>query len=86
MVKSEAQRETIKTIRQKGKNPNIRRLHQEPARSSFWKGKTFEELVAEQGVTPISSVEQLKGYWPEGADFDSFYEAAVGSRKHAKPH
>jgi hypothetical protein len=52
--------------------------------SSFWKGKTFEELAKEQGIKPIKDVNLLKGHWPENADFDSFFETAVNSRKHAE--
>jgi ribosomal protein L14E/L6E/L27E len=52
--------------------------------NSFWQSKTFEQLAREQGVKPIKDLNQLKGHWPEGADFDSFFETAVNSRKHAE--
>jgi hypothetical protein len=52
--------------------------------SSFWKGKTFEDLAKEQGIKPVKDVNRLKGHWPEGADFESFFETAVNSRKHAE--
>ena len=50
---------------------------------SFWNSKSSGELASEQGVKPIKDITELFGYWPKGADFDSFYEAAVASRKHA---
>jgi hypothetical protein len=75
-------RKIVKTVK-KTEPPSTVSVKKRPA-SAFWKGKTFEELTKEQGVKPIKDVSQLKGYWPEGADFDSFYEAAVGSRKHAE--
>ncbi len=49
----------------------------------FWKEYTGEEIADMQGVKPIKDVNDLFGYWPEGSDFNSFYEAAVNSRKHA---
>jgi hypothetical protein len=51
--------------------------------NNFWKDSTLEEIMAEQGAKPVNSLDELYGYWPEGADFDSFYEAAVNSREHA---
>ena len=58
-------------------------LKQITAAKNTCKRKTLKELAKEQGVKPITDVSQLTGNWPEGADFDSFYEAAVNSRKHA---
>ncbi len=49
----------------------------------FWDSKTGEELAKEQGVKPINDINELFGYWPDGADFESFYDAAVNSRIHA---
>lgn len=48
--------------------------------SSFWKGKTFEELSEEQGVYPVVDLERLSKDWPEDTDFDSFLEAVRSSR------
>jgi hypothetical protein len=48
--------------------------------SSFWKGKTFEELASEQVVYPIGNLSDLYSSWPEDADFDSFFEAIRSSR------
>ena len=50
----------------------------------FWNSKTGEELAQEQGVKPINDISDLFGYWPDGADFESFFDAAVNSRKHAE--
>jgi hypothetical protein len=56
-----------------------------PARKTtpFWNSKTGEELAKEQGVKPINDIKELFGFWPEGADFNSFFDAAVNSRIHA---
>ena len=46
----------------------------------FWRGKSFEELVTEQGVYPIDDIGKLAGDWPEDADFDSFLNAVRSAR------
>lgn len=51
---------------------------------SFWENKNADEIAKEQGIGPIQDVNDLFGYWPADADFDSFYNAAVNSRKHAE--
>jgi len=48
--------------------------------SSFWKGKTFEQLTSEQGIYPIDDVIKLSGNWPEDANFDDFLEAVRSSK------
>jgi hypothetical protein len=53
--------------------------------ADFYKHHTLGELAKEQGVKPIKDIRDLTGFWPEGADFDEFYKAAVLSRKHAEP-
>jgi hypothetical protein len=40
--------------------------------SDFWKGKSVEELAREQGVTPIQSLDELAGSWPEEDSVDDF--------------
>jgi len=47
--------------------------------SSFWTGKTFEQLTSEQAVYPIDEVGRLSGDWPEGEDFDDFLKAVRSS-------
>lgn len=48
--------------------------------SSFWTGKTFEQLASEQAVYPIDNVEKLSGDWPKDEDFDDFLRAVRSSR------
>jgi hypothetical protein len=48
--------------------------------SSFWKGKTFEELAAEQAVYPIDDISNLSKDWPEDTDFDTFFDAVRSAR------
>jgi hypothetical protein len=48
--------------------------------SSFWKGKSFDELAILQGVYPISDFDKLSKDWPEDTDFNSFFEAVKGAR------
>ncbi len=38
----------------------------------FWKGKSVEELAAEQGVKPVESMDDLRGEWPEDDDIEEF--------------
>ena len=46
----------------------------------FSQGKTFDKLVDEQGVYPITSGDQLTNDWPVGADFDRFLAAVRSAR------
>src|SRR5687768_16451998 len=40
---------------------------------TFWESATLEQLIAEQGVTPISNIDELVGdFWPEDEDPDEF--------------
>ena len=48
--------------------------------SSFWTGKTFEQLTSEQAVYPVDDIGKLSGDWPEDEDFDDFLKAVRGSR------
>lgn len=48
--------------------------------SSFWTGKSFEQLASEQAVYPIDNVGGLSGDWPEDEDFDDFLRAVRSSR------
>jgi hypothetical protein len=48
--------------------------------SSFWKGKTFDELAAAQGIYPIDDISRLSKDWPEKTDFDAFLEAVRSAR------
>jgi hypothetical protein len=38
----------------------------------FWRGFSIEDLAQEQGVTPIASIDELAGEWPEEDDIDDF--------------
>lgn len=49
--------------------------------SSFWKGKTAEELAKEQGTKPFD-ISKCGENWPEGADYDAFMEAIKSGRKY----
>lgn len=35
-------------------------------------GRSIEELAQEQGVNPITSLDEIAGEWPEGDDIDEF--------------
>jgi len=48
--------------------------------SSFWTGKSFEQLASTQAVYPIDDIEKLSGDWPEDEDFDDFLKAVRSSR------
>ena len=43
-----------------------------------------KKLAEAQGFKPIKDINELTGFWPKGADFEEFYQAAVGARKHAE--
>ena len=78
-----AKGKNIRIVKMKGSLPE-NTIVKKRADADFWKEKTLEELAKEQGIGPITDVNSLFGYWPEDADFESFYDAAVNSRKHAK--
>lgn len=48
--------------------------------SSFWTGKSFEQLASEQAVYPIDDTRKLSGDFPEDEDFDDFLKAVRSSR------
>ena len=48
--------------------------------SSFWTGKTFEQLTSAQAVYPVDNIGKLYGDWPEDEDFDDFLKAVRSSR------
>lgn len=48
--------------------------------SSFWKGKSFDELATVQGIYPLEDPSKLSKDWPEDADFDKFLDAVRSSR------
>ena len=56
-------------------------IGQQVVPSSFWEEKSFEELAEEQGVYPITDWEQLRGGWPEDADFEDFLEGIQAARR-----
>jgi hypothetical protein len=41
----------------------------------FWQGFSIEGLAEEQGVTPLTSLDELAGEWPEGDDIDEFLQS-----------
>jgi len=51
-----------------------------PSLSSFWQGKSFEELATEQVVYPIGNLSEMYSEWPENTDFDSFFESIKSAR------
>jgi len=48
--------------------------------SSFWTGKTFDQLASEQAIYPLEDVRRLLGDWPEDENFDEFLKAVRSSR------
>jgi hypothetical protein len=43
--------------------------------SEFYEHKSLQELIAEQGVKPITNIDQLKGdFWPEEESIEEFIE------------
>jgi hypothetical protein len=40
--------------------------------SGFWRNKTLDELMREQGVKPIQSLDELAGDWPPEDSVDEF--------------
>jgi hypothetical protein len=40
---------------------------------TFWQSPSLEQLVAEQGVTPVQDIDELVGeFWPDDEDPDEF--------------
>jgi hypothetical protein len=55
------------------------------ASPDFWKSKTLDELIAEQGVKPLARFEDLFGagadLWDDDEDFERFMEYLRESRR-----
>lgn len=47
----------------------------------FFSAKSFDELVAAQGVKPLDDINSLAGLWPEGEDPDQFLSEIYKSRE-----
>ena len=44
-----------------------------PAGPAFYKHKDLRDLIAEQGVKPITDIDELKGdFWPEDESIEEF--------------
>jgi hypothetical protein len=48
------------------------RIAVESPGSDFWQNKSVEELALEQGVQPISRLDELAGDWPAEDSVDEF--------------
>lgn len=46
----------------------------EGAAPSFWKSQSLDELAAQQGVSPISNLDELSDLWPADDDPDELLE------------
>jgi hypothetical protein len=57
------------------------RINVLPANSAFWQNKTVEQLAQEQGVRPISDIEELAGDWPPEDSMDEFLQFLREIRK-----
>ena len=55
----------------------------DPGVNSFWQAPTLEQLIAAQGVKPISDIRVLYGTWP-GEEEDGF-EAMIDALRHPRP-
>ncbi|MCI0631874.1 MAG: hypothetical protein L0Y44_14610 [Phycisphaerales bacterium] len=45
-----------------------------PGSGDFWRKKTLQEIMDEQGIKPIRSIDDLAGGWPEDELDDGFEE------------
>ena len=45
-------------------------LHDPPASSHFWKSQTLDELAAQQGILPVSDLDEISALWPADDDAD----------------
>ena len=48
--------------------------------ASFWQTVPMEQLVAEQGVTPIKNLEEIDELWPVDDDPDALLEFILSER------
>jgi hypothetical protein len=48
------------------------RVEVEPLDADFWQGRSLDQLVREQGVTPCLDPADLAGAWPEEESLDEF--------------
>jgi hypothetical protein len=52
-----------------------------PVEGAFWQNKTVEQLAQEQGVGPISNIEELAGDWPPEDSMEEFLQFLREIRK-----
>jgi hypothetical protein len=54
-----------------------------PSQEEFWRNRTLDEVAAEQGVKPITDLDEALGGWPED-ELDDGFEQAVASWREAE--
>ncbi len=48
------------------------RVEVERVNSQFWQNASADELVRQQGIKPIQSIDELAGDWPEEDSIEEF--------------
>jgi predicted DNA-binding antitoxin AbrB/MazE fold protein len=56
-------------------------VRDEPAAPSFWQSQSLDELAAQQGVSPVSNLDELSDLWPADDDPDALLEHIQGERE-----
>ncbi len=54
-----------------------------PWQEEFWRNRTLDEVAAEQGMKPVSDLDEALGGWPED-ELDDAFEQAVASWREAE--
>jgi hypothetical protein len=54
-----------------------------PSHDDFWQNRTLDEVAAEQGVKPVTDLDETLGGWPED-ELDDGFDHAVASWRDAE--
>ncbi len=54
-----------------------------PSHDEFWRDRTLDEVAAEQGVKPVTDLDEARGGWPKD-ELDDGFEQAVASWREAE--
>jgi len=49
--------------------------------TGFWHSQSLEELVRQQGVSPVAKLEELEALWPADGDPDEFLTFILSERR-----
>jgi hypothetical protein len=48
---------------------------------SFWKPISLDELIEQQGITPIEDIKEVSSLWPADDDPEELYQFIISERR-----